>query len=130
AAERPDKLAELQRLFLIEAAKHNVLPLDDRSAQRADPDQAGRPVLARTGRQRLYPGLGRLNAFSVLNIKNKSHEISAQIVVPPGGCDGVIVAQGGLPGGWAVYVKDGCPAYCYNFYGIDRFHVHGSRRIP
>lgn len=130
AAERPDKLAELQRLFLIEAAKHNVLPLDDRTAQRADPDQAGRPVLARSGRQRLYPGLGRLNAFSVLNIKNKSHQISAQIVVPPGGCEGVIVAQGGFPGGWAVYVKNGCPAYCYNFYGIDRFHIHGSRRIP
>lgn len=129
AAQRPDKLAELQRLFLIEAARHNVLPLDDRAAQRADPDQAGRPVLARGNRQRLYPGIGRLNIFSLISIKNKSHQIEAEVVVPTGGCDGVIVAQGGLPGGWAIYVKDGIPAYCYNFYGIDRFHVHGMRQL-
>ncbi len=130
AAHHPEKLAELQRLFLIEAARHNVLPLDDRLAQRADPDRAGRPVLARGPRQRLYPGIGRLNAFSVLSIKNKSHEISADIVVPPGGCQGVIVAQGGLPGGWALYVKDGRLAYCYNFYGIDRFHIYADRTLP
>ena len=55
AAQQPEKLAELQRLFLIEAARHNVLPLDDRSARRADPDRAGRPLLARGGKQRLYP---------------------------------------------------------------------------
>lgn len=130
AAERPDKLAELQRLFLIEAAKHNVLPLDDRAAHRADPDRAGRPVVARGNRQRLYPGVGRLNAFSVINIKNKSHRIIAEIVVPPGGCEGVIVAQGGLPGGWALYTKDSHLAYCYNFYGIDRFHVYATHPLP
>jgi arylsulfatase A-like enzyme len=130
AAERPDKLAELQRLFLIEAARHQVLPLDDRTAQRADPDQAGRPVTARGRRQRLYPSVGRLNAFSLINLKNKSHQISAEIVVPAGERDGVIVAQGGLPGGWSLYVRHGRLAYCYNFYGIDRFHIHGAQLLP
>ncbi|GAA2508805.1 arylsulfatase AtsD [Streptomyces thermolineatus] len=130
AAERPDKLAELQRLFLIEAATNEVLPLDDRAAERADPDRAGRPVLARGNRQRLYPGIGRLNAFSVINIKNKSHHVTAEVVVPAGGSEGVIVAQGGFPGGWAIYAKQGRPVYCYNFYGIDRFHVEGTEPLP
>lgn len=130
AAERPEKLAELQRLFLIEAAKYDVLPLDDRSAERADPDRAERPVLARGDRQRLYRGIGRLNAFSVINIKNKSHHVTAEIVVPADGCEGVIAAQGGLPGGWALYAKDNRPVYCYNFYGVDRFHVEGTEPLP
>jgi arylsulfatase A-like enzyme len=130
AAERPEKLAELQRLFLIEAAKHDVLPLDDRSTERADPDRAGRPVLARGTRQRLYRGMGRLNSFTVISIKNKSHRITAEVVVPDGGCEGVVVAQGGLVGGWALYAKDGCLTYCYNFYGIDRFHVGSSEPVP
>lgn len=130
AAERPGKLAELQRLFLIEAAKNNVLPLDDRAAARADPDRAGRPVLARGNTQRLYSGLGRLNAFSVISIKNKSHRVVAKVVVPAGECEGVIVAQGGFPGGWAIYAKNGKLTYCYNFYGVDRYYVEGTERLP
>jgi arylsulfatase A-like enzyme len=129
AAEHPEKLAELQRLFLIEASRHNVLPLDDRAAERADPDRAGRPVLARGPRQRLYRGIGRLNATSVLSIKNKSHRVTAEVLVRAGGCEGVLVAQGGIVGGWALYAKDGRPRYCYNFYGIDLFHVEGTVEI-
>jgi arylsulfatase len=131
AKRHPDKLRELQRLFLIEAAKYDVLPLDDRAADRADPDRAGRPLLATGRRQRLYRGIGRLNAFSVISIKNKSHRITAELTVPDDdGSEGVIVAQGGIPGGWSIYVKDGRPKYCYNFYGIDLFYVEGSERIP
>ncbi len=130
AAEEPEKLRELQRLFLIEAAKYNVLPLDDRAAERADPDRAGRPVLARGHAQRLYGGIGRLNAFSVISTKNKSHRITAEVVVPDGETDGVIAAQGGLPGGWSLYVKDGRPRYCYNFYGVERFHIEGRELLP
>jgi arylsulfatase A-like enzyme len=129
ANERPDKLRELQRMFLIEAARHNVLPLDDRAAERADPDSAGRPLLAHGRRQRLYPDIGRLNAFSVISIKNKSHRVTAELVVPTGDREGVVVAQGGLVGGWSIYVKGGRPKYCYNFYGIDLFHVEGTERL-
>jgi hypothetical protein len=117
-------------LFLIEAAKYNVLPLDDRSAERANPDTAGRPVLPRGRRQRLYGGVGRLNAFAIISIKNKSHRVSAQVRVPPGRCEGVIVAQGGFPGGWSLYVKEGRLRYCYNFYGIELFHIHAGAPLP
>jgi arylsulfatase len=82
AHEHPDKLRDLQRLFLIEAARHNVLPLEERVGDLANPETAGRPVLARTRRQRLYRGIGRLNAFSVISIKNKSHRVTAEVHVP------------------------------------------------
>lgn len=130
AEQHPEKLAELQRLFLIEAARHQVLPLDDRASLRADPDRAGRPVLARGPKQRIYRGVVRLNAFSILNMKNKSHRITAEVVVKDEPCEGVIAAQGGRVGGWALYAKDGRPWYCYNFYGIDLFHVEGTVEIP
>lgn len=130
AREQPEKLRELQRLFLIEAGKYNVLPLDDRTAERADPDLAGRPVLAKGRRQRLYSGIGRLNAFCVINTKNKSHRVTAEVIVPAGGCEGVIVAQGGFPGGWSLYAKNGRLKYCYNFYGIDFFHIETKGLIP
>ena len=129
ADEQPEKLRELQRLFLIEAAKFNVLPLDDRSTERASPDTAGRPVLARGRRQRLYRGIGRLNAFAVINIKNRSHRVTAEVVVPVGECAGVIAGQGGFPGGWSLYVKAGRPKYCYNFYGIELFHIEATERL-
>ena len=130
AAERPEVLEELQRLFLIEAAKYQVLPLDDRAAERADPDHAGRPVLARGTRQRLYQGIGRLNAFTIISTKNKSHSVTAEVVVPSDDCEGVIAAQGGFVGGWALYAKHGQPRYCYNFYGVELFHVEGTEQIP
>lgn len=130
AKEQPDKLRELQRLFLIEAAKYNVLPLDDRTAERANPDTAGRPVLARGRRQRLYGGMGRVDAFAVISIKNKSHRITAQVVVPSGQCEGVIVAQGGFPGGWSLYTRNGRLKYCYNFYGLEHFYIAADEPLP
>jgi arylsulfatase len=99
-------------------------------AELANPDTAGRPILAHTRQQRLYGGIGRLNAFSVISIKNKSHRVTAEVDVPATGCEGVIVAQGGFPGGWSIYVKEGRPKYCYNFYGVDLFHVESTERLP
>ena len=78
AAEQPAKLAELQRLFLIEATKYNVLPLDDRRAERFNADIAGRPQLIHGSTQLLFGGMGRLSENSVLVLKNKSHSITAQ----------------------------------------------------
>ena len=130
ADEQPEKLAELQRLFLIEATKYNVLPLDDRRVERFNPDLAGRPQLVQRQPQLLFGGMGRLTENSVVVIKNKSHAVTAQIVVPEGGAEGVIVAQGGAFGGWSLYAKDGKPAYCYNLFGLQRFKVHGERADP
>jgi arylsulfatase A-like enzyme len=130
AKEQPDKLRELQRLFLIEAAKYNVLPLDDRRVERFNPDLAGRPNLIRGKSQLLFGGMGRLSENSVLNIKNRSHSVTAEIVVPDGGAQGVIVAQGGAFGGWTLYANEGRPAYCYNLFGLQQFKVYGEMSIP
>jgi arylsulfatase len=129
AAEMPDKLAELQRAFLLEAVKYNVLPLDDRRVERFDPDAAGRPQLIRGGRQLLFAGMGRLSENSVVNIKSKSHAITAAVTVPDGGASGVIIAQGGAFGGYALYLTDGRPAYCYNLFGLQRFTTYGESAL-
>jgi arylsulfatase A-like enzyme len=129
AAEQPGKLRELQRLFLIEAVRYNVLPLDDRRIERFNAELAGRPQLIRGKSQLLFGGMGRLTENSVVVLKNKSHAVSAQIVVPDGGANGVIVAQGGAFGGWSLYLHEGKPAYCYNLFGLHRFKVYGQEPI-
>jgi arylsulfatase len=128
--EHPDKLHELQRLWLIEAVRYNVLPLDDRVGERILPEMAGRPRLVKGNSQLLFGGMGRLSENSVVSIKNKSHAVTAEVVVPESGAEGVIVAQGGGIGGWSLYAKDGKPKYCYNLLGIQRFYVEGERAIP
>ncbi|HET9287894.1 MAG TPA: arylsulfatase [Gaiella sp.] len=126
AAEQPEKLAELKRLFIIEAGKYNVLPLDDRRFERFNPDLAGRPQLVKGTSQLLFGRMGRLSENSIVVMKNKSHSITAEIEVPEGGANGVIIAQGGAFGGLALYAKDGRPAYCYNLFGLERFKVYGA----
>ena len=119
AKENPKKLAELQRLFLIEATKYSVLPLDDRTFERFNPDLAGRPQLIKGNTQILFGGMGRLSENSVVSTKNKSYSITAEIEVPKSGAKGVIIAQGGSTNGWSLYAKDGKLKHCYNFFGID-----------
>src|SRR5256886_1238653 len=107
AAEQPGKLRELQRLFLIEAVRYNVLPLDDRRIERFNAELAGRTPLIRGKSQLLFGGMGRLTENSVVVLKNKSHAVSAQIVVPDGGANGVIVAQAGAFGGRSLLLHEG-----------------------
>jgi arylsulfatase A-like enzyme len=131
AAEMPDRLAELQRLFLIEAVKYNVVPLDDRRVERFNSDLAGRPTLVHGDSQMLFGGMSRLTESSVLVVKNKSHAVTAELEVPDAGAHGVIIAQGGAFGGWSLYAKDGGrPAYCYNLFGLQRFIVDAEAAIP
>jgi arylsulfatase A-like enzyme len=129
AKQMPDKLHDLQRLWLIEATRYNVLPLDDRVAERMNPDLAGRPILIKGNSQILFGSMGRLSENSVVNIKNKSHSVTAEITVPPGGAEGVIIAQGGNIGGWALYAKDGKLKYCYNLLGIQQFYVESASAL-
>ena len=130
AKEMPEKLRELQRLWLIEATRYNVLPLDDRVAERLNPDLAGRPVLLRGNSQLLFGGMGRLSENSVINIKNKSHSVSAQIEVPKSGAEGVIIAQGGNIGGWSLYARNGKLKYCYNLLGVNYTYVESKSALP
>jgi arylsulfatase len=129
AKENPAKLAEMQRLWLIEATKYNVLPLDDRRYERINPDLAGRPQLIKGNTQLFFSGM-RATEMTTLNIKNKSHAVTAQIVVPKSGAEGVLITQGGQVGGWSLYCHEGKLKYCYNFFGIDYFFAVSRGKIP
>jgi arylsulfatase A-like enzyme len=128
--QMPEKLHELQRLWLIEATRYKVLPLDDRMVERMNSDTAGRPVLIKGKTQILFGGMGHLLENCVINLKNKSHAVTAEIVVPEKGAEGVIVSQGANIGGWSLYAKDGKLKYCYNWGGFKNFFVEGSTPIP
>ncbi len=130
AAEHPEKLRDLQRLWMIEAVKYNVLPLDDRRIERFNSDIAGRPTLTKEKTQTLYDGMIRLSENSVLNMKNKSHSVTAEVVVPEGGATGVLVAQGGAFAGWSLYLHEGKPKYCHNLAGLMRFYAEASDDVP
>ena len=129
-AEHPDMLAKLQRLWLIEATKYNVLPMDDRTSERLEPTMAGRPTLIQGNSQLFFPGMGRLSENSVVSIKNKSFSVTAEVVVPDAGADGVIIAQGGRFGGWALYAKDHKAKFVYNVLGIYDFSTEADTPIP
>jgi arylsulfatase len=118
AAQEPDKLAHLQRLFLIQAARFNVLPMDVRSIERFNPDLAGRPTLLTGDSQTFYPRMKRLTENAVISIKNKSHTVTASISVTEADSSGVIIAQGGAYGGWSLYLHEGTLAYAYNLLGV------------
>lgn len=87
AKEYPAKSAALQRLWLIEAVKYDVLPLDDRQLERITAETAGRPALITGNSQLLYGGMGRLSENSVVNIKNRTFAVTAEVEVPAGGAD-------------------------------------------
>jgi arylsulfatase len=128
--ENPEKLHELQRLWLIEAVKYNVVPLDDRQLERFIPEKAGRPTLIKGNTQMLYAGMGRLSEYSVLDVKNKSFAVTAELDVPADGAEGVIIAQGGRFGGWSLYAKAGRAKFHYNVLGIKSFDVEADKPIP
>jgi arylsulfatase len=130
AAEMPEKLTELQALWMEEARRHNVLPLDDRRVERFDPGMAGRPQVVRGNSQVLFGGMGRLTEATVINVKNRSHAVTAQVDLPAAGARGVVISQGGEFGGWSLYLAAGRPAYCHNLMGLQRFTVRADREVP
>jgi arylsulfatase A-like enzyme len=127
----PKKLAEMQKLFMTEAAKYNVLPIDDRLLERITASEVGRPDLM-GGRTSLTLGEGMMgmteNVF--IDVKNHSKTITAELEIPEAGANGVILAQGGRFGGWSLYLKDGKPAYTYNFLGLNHYTVAASESLP
>lgn len=129
AADQPDKLKELQDLFLAEAKKYHVLPIDDRSIERFDPNVAGRPDLM-NGRKELtvYPGMVYMMENAFINVKNASVDVEA--VVEVGAKDnGVLLAQGGRFGGWSLWVKDNKPMYSYNWLGIEMYRTAATKAM-
>jgi hypothetical protein len=124
------KLKELQDVFMQVASVNHVLPLDDRSVERLNPAIAGRPDLM-AGRKSLsvYQGMTGLSENAFINIKNQSHNITADVVIPKDGADGVLLAQGGRFCGWSLYVKGGKPVYAYNWLGQKRYSVASQQKL-
>jgi arylsulfatase len=131
AAKNQEKLKELQGLFLTEAVKYSVLPLDDRMTERFIADMVGRPDLM-VGRASLtlYEGMIGMSENVFINLKNQSHTITADVEMPKKGGDGVLVAQAGRFGGWSLYIKDRKPTYTYNWLGLQRFTVAAKESVP
>ncbi|MGB8719675.1 MAG: sulfatase-like hydrolase/transferase, partial [Desulfobacterales bacterium] len=130
AETNPEKLKEMQDLFIKEAIKNRVLPIDDRSVERVNAKLAGRPDLMgdRTSLT-LSEGMDSMSENVFINIKNRSFSITADVEIPQGGANGVILVQGGRFGGWSLYLKDGKPAYCYNFLGLQEFKVAAPKAL-
>ncbi|HWH42172.1 MAG TPA: arylsulfatase [Usitatibacter sp.] len=130
ARTNPKKVAEMQLLFLEEARKYHVLPMDDRLFERMDGAAVGRPDLM-SGRSSivLAEGMSGMMEGVFPNVKNRSKVITAEIEVPADGGNGTLIAQGGRFGGWSLYVKGGVPAYDYNFLGLQRFSVASAKKL-
>jgi arylsulfatase len=131
AAKNPQKLAELQAVFLEEARKYHVLPMDDRVFERLDAASVGRPDLmgGRTS-MTLAEGMSGMMEGVFVNVKNRSKTITAELELPQAQANGTIVAQGGRFGGWSLYVKDGVPGYAYNFLGLQQTSIVASKPLP
>ena len=131
AKQNPAKLKVMQDLFMKEAENYNVLPIDDRTIERTNPALAGRPDLM-AGRTSLtvYEGMKGMSENVFINIKNCSHTITAEVTVPEGGANGVILAQAGMFGGWSLYLKNGVPIYTYNYLGLKRFTINAKQAVP
>jgi arylsulfatase len=124
ATSKPDKLKEMQELFMKEAIKYNVLPLDDRSYERFNAAIAGRPDLMGNRKSlTLYEGMTGMMENAFINVKNRSHTITAEVEIPKGGGEGVIVCQGGRFAGWSLYMKDGKVSFVHNWVGKQRYTI-------
>jgi len=130
AAKNPAKLKEMQDVFLQEARKYNVLPIDDRVFERFDGELVGRPdLMGKRTSITVAEGMSGMMENCFINVKNRSKTITAEIEVPEKGAHGIILAQAGRFGGWALYAKDGIPAYDYNFLGLKSTTIAGTKPL-
>ncbi len=130
ASQNPAKLKELQDLFMKEAVRNNVLPIDDRRAERFDPAIAGRPdLLGPRTSLTLYEGMTGISENAFINVKGRSFTVTAEIEVPPKGAEGVIIAQAGRFGGWSLYMKGGRVHQVHNYGGLERFTVSSTAAL-
>ena len=128
AQENPEKLEELVKLFFAEAARYQVLPLDGRKTARLNVDN--RPSLTQGRTKFTYPNRLRLPEGASPDLKHKSHEIIADVTIPEGGAEGMLVTQGGRFAGYGLYIKDGKLVYHYNLAGVERYTVTSDKPVP
>ena len=128
AAKHPDKLRELKRLFYIEAVKYDVLPLDSSKVERLDVSNRPSNIRGKT-KFSYYDGMIRIPEGSAPDLKNKSFGISADIEIPDGGAEGLLMTQGGRFAGVGLYLLEGRPVFHYNLAGVERYTVAGKEKL-
>ena len=127
AAKEPDKLRDLQQLFLVEAAKYQVLPLDNSVAARLT---APRPSATAGRDEFVYTGeLSGLPAASAPDPLNRSYTITAEVEVQQGGGEGMLATLGGRFGGYGLYLLEGKPVFTYNLLSLERFRWAGEQAL-
>ena len=131
AAKMPEKVAEMKELFRKEAIKYDVFPIDDRRFERLNAEVSGRPDIM-DGRKELtlYPGMPGMTENSFIDTKSRSLLITADLEIPKGGANGVVISQAGQFGGWSLYVKDGKPKYHYNWLAREQYVIEGKEPLP
>jgi arylsulfatase A-like enzyme len=128
AAEHPEKLRELIDLWWAEAEKYQVLPLDGTMQQRVATE---RPRASKSREQYVYyPALSVVPTFNTPPVYNRPHSITAELHVPEGGAEGVILAQAGVTGGYSLYVKDGRLRYVHNYVARELYEVVSEEELP
>lgn len=131
AAKHPEKLKELQAVFLKEAERNHVLPIDDRRSERMIASMAGRPdLLGERKSLTVYPGMTGMMENAFINVKGVHHTITAEVELKDGNTNGVILAQAGYFGGWTLYMKNGKPHHEYNFFALERTNIAGADALP
>jgi arylsulfatase len=128
ADKEPAKLRALQDLFWIEAAKYNVLPIDNRRVERMDVSLRPSPTAGRSVFT-YYDGQTRIPEGSAPDIKNKSFKIAADLEIPEGGADGLVITQGGRFGGWSLCFLGGKPVFQYNVAGVFQYSVAAKEKL-
>jgi arylsulfatase A-like enzyme len=127
AAKMPDKLRQMQELFLVEASKYSVFPMDNTVIQRLLTPRpsatAGRNIFTYSG---VVSGIDVSDAPSILN---RSYTITAEVEVPQGGGDGMLATLGGRFGGYGLYLLEGKPVFTYNFVDLQRFRWEGQQPL-
>ncbi len=131
AASNPKKLAEMKARFTQEAIKYKVFPIDDRKAERIVPAVAGRPDIL-NGRKEMtfYEGMHGLFELALISVKNTEFTVTSDVELKDDHTNGVIIAQGGRFGGWAIFMKDGKAVYEHNFFGQERYQARSSEAVP
>ena len=130
AAKDPAKLKELQDLFMKEAEKNHVLPIDDRRSERLNAAIAGRPdLMGERTALTVYPGMTGITENAFINTKNRTYTITAPVELSDSSTNGVIIAQAGAFGGWVLYMKDGKIHHEYNYFGVERTNIGSANPV-
>ena len=131
ADKYPKKVEQMKKLFHREAVKYGVYPMDDRRFERLNAEVSGRPdIMAGRKELTLYPGMPGMSENSFIDTKSRSHTITADLEIPKGGAEGVIISQAGMFGGWSLYVKNGKPKYVYNWLARERYVIESNEKLP